>query len=153
MNGSLENRYFKTSNTSLRDNYRRRFLLGHELYIRLCLLDDIFTYEILDIGTVADIHCKLKKYFTNYREIQFFTIISFDSTIDIILRKYLEFFKVIKPVQNKNNYAYTNDESVISIPYLLGDHIRSLVLVGDMYLECVLNTACYRNFNVNLYMV
>lgn len=65
----------------------------------------------------------------------------------------MEFFKVIKPVQNKNNYAYTNDESVISIPYLLGDHIRSLVLVGDMYLECVLNTACYRNFNVNLYMV
>ena len=40
----------------LRDNYRRRFLLGHELYIRLCLLDDIFTYEILDIGTVADMY-------------------------------------------------------------------------------------------------
>ncbi|RLP65561.1 hypothetical protein L150_04333, partial [Candida albicans Ca529L] len=98
-------------------------------------------------------HCKLKKNFTNYREIQFFTIISFDPTIDIILRKYLEFFKVIKPVQNKNNYAYTNDESVISIPHLLGDHIRSLILVGDMYLDCVLNTACYRNFNVNLYMV
>lgn len=56
MNESFENQYFNTSKISLRDNYRRRFLLGHELYIRLCLLDDIFTYEILDIGTVADMY-------------------------------------------------------------------------------------------------
>ena len=54
MNESFENQYFNTSKISLRDNYRRR-LLGHELYIRLCLLDDIFTYEILDIGT-ADMY-------------------------------------------------------------------------------------------------
>ena len=56
MNESFENQYFNTSKISLRDNYRRRFLLGHELYIRLCLLDDIFTYEILDIGTVVDMY-------------------------------------------------------------------------------------------------
>ncbi|EMG47958.1 hypothetical protein G210_1573, partial [Candida maltosa Xu316] len=33
-----------------------QYRLGHEFYIRLCLLDDIFKYEILDIDTITDMY-------------------------------------------------------------------------------------------------
>ncbi|RCK64883.1 hypothetical protein Cantr_00781 [Candida viswanathii] len=158
-------RVLRLSNMIFKDRQHRQYYLGHEIYIRICLLDEIFKYEILDINTIIDVHCKLKRYFFNYRELVTHgpgaggwpgrkRRMPYDSTVDIMLRKYLEFFKIIKP--NHNIKHFDNSEGAwggLRIPFVLGDHINAVIYFGELYLDGILNNDYYYNFNVNLYMV
>lgn len=166
-NSTTDKQLVKIHNMIFKDLNYQQYYLGHEIYIRICLLDEIFKYEILDINTICDIHCKLKRYFLKYRELPYSSAssssflnnynIPYDSTIDIMLRKYLEFFKIIKP--NNNTKRYLNiiqkesNNNNNNIPLIMGDHIRALVKFGEFYLDGILNNDYYYNFNVNLYMV
>lgn len=89
------------------------------------------------------------------RELYVCTKVPYDSTIDIMLRKYLEFFKIIRPNHNIRYFheGHGSSDSVICIPYVLGDHINALIYFGELYLEGILNNEYYYNFNVNFYMV
>ncbi|MCP8717164.1 MAG: hypothetical protein M5E90_07070 [Asgard group archaeon] len=52
-------RILKIRNMIFKDLNHRQYFLGHEVYIRICLLDEIFKYEILDINTIIDMYVSM----------------------------------------------------------------------------------------------
>ena len=76
----------------------------HETYIMLCLLDDLFKYDILDIDTITSSHEYLK---LEFHQIKYWDL----SQINFHVRKYLEFLRIINPVDEELQISLGVDHS------------------------------------------
>ncbi|CAK9441543.1 uncharacterized protein LODBEIA_P54110 [Lodderomyces beijingensis] len=116
----------------------------HEIYIMLCLLDDLFKYDILDIETISGSHEYLKhefRYISNNNNNQGASLDV--SVINYHIRKYLEFLRVINPMDDSSVVVadeeeadcwFVNDE----IPRVIKRYIKNTIQILERYLDLVI---------------
>ncbi|WLF81086.1 hypothetical protein PVL30_004882 [Lodderomyces elongisporus] len=127
----------------------------HETYIMLCLLDDLFKYDILDIDTITSSHEYLK---SEFHQIKYWDL----SRVNFHVRKYLEFLRIINPVDeesqislgvdhcNNNNNNIANNKTVKiednadcwfinnEIPRIVKMYIKSTIVILEKCLDLMI---------------
>ncbi|KAI3403557.2 hypothetical protein KGF56_003602 [Candida oxycetoniae] len=97
------------SNHNQQQHHKHLISIYHEIYIMLCLLDDLFKYDILDIETISKCHEYLKNEF-RYKKLNHHS-----TRINYHIRKYLEFLRVINPMDDTTATSTTTITTISSV--------------------------------------